>query len=73
MRKGLVGVMKKPVSNYDLQVDIGKKIFLEYDQDLLIRKFALQADEQWIFLTYLNTPCRISRADGRIEEQLEQL
>ena len=71
MRKGLVGVMKKPVSNYDLQVDIGKKIFLEYDQDLLIRKFALQADEQWIFLTYLNTPCRISRADGRIEEQLD--
>lgn len=36
----------------------------------MIREFALQVDEQWIYLTYLNTPCRIGRADGRIEEQL---
>ena len=57
--------------NYDKQVDIGRRIFMEYDQDLLIRKFALEADEQWIFLTYLNTPCRISRGDGRIEELVD--
>lgn len=57
--------------NYDLQVDIGRRIFLEYDQELLIRKFGLKADEQWIFLTYLNTPCRISRADGQIDELLD--
>ena len=57
--------------NYDKQVDIGRKIFMEYDQALLIRKFGLEADEQWIYLTYLNTPCRISRADGRIDELVE--
>lgn len=61
--------MKNTTDNYDKQVDIGRGIFLEYDQALLIRKFALKADENWIFLTYLNTPCRISRRDGRIEEQ----
>ena len=55
-------------SNYDLQVDIGRRIFLEYDQNLLIRKFSLRADESWIYLTYLNTPCRICRADGQIDE-----
>ena len=55
-------------SNYDLQVDIGKRIFLEYDQSTLIRKFNLTADEKWIYLAYLNTPCRISREDGHIEE-----
>lgn len=55
-------------SNYDLQVDIGKKLFLEYDQERMIRKFDLQADESWIRLTYLNTPCQICRADGHIEE-----
>ena len=58
-------------SNYDLQVDIGRRIFLEYDQDILIRKFALNADENWIYLTYMNTPCRISRANGQIDELTE--
>ena len=55
-------------SNYDLQVDMARTIFLSYDQEQMIRKFGLKADEAWICLDYLNTPCRISRADGRIEE-----
>lgn len=62
---------KEASSNYDLQVDVGRKIFLEYDQELLIRKFFLQADESWIYLTYLNTPCRIDRATGRIDEMAD--
>lgn len=63
--------MKKNIpSNYDLQVDIGRRIFMGYDQKLLIQKFSLDADPQWIYLTYLNTPCRISRTDGRIDELL---
>lgn len=56
------------LSNYDMQVDIGRRIFMEYDQELMIRKFTLEADGSWIFLRYLNTPCRISRTDGRVEE-----
>ena len=63
--------MTKPKSNYDLQVDIGKRIFLEYDQKLLIRKFHLEADERYLYLTYLNTPCRIARSGGGIEERIE--
>ena len=64
--------MKKNIpDNYDKQVDIGRRIFLEYDQQLLIRKFALEADDRWIYLTYLNTPCRIGRLDGQIDEMLE--
>ena len=57
-------------SNYDKQVDIARGIFLQYDQELLIRKFRLQADAHWIRLTYLNTPCRVSRSDGHVEEQV---
>ena len=60
--------MKQPVSNYDLQVDIAKRIFMEYDHQRLIRKFGLEADDSWIYLTYLNTLCRISRENGGIEE-----
>ena len=62
--------MDKAASNYDLQVDIGRKLFLGYDQNLLIRKFRLEADDNWIYLTYLHTPFRISRTDGAMEEQL---
>ena len=57
------------MDNYDLQVDIGKRIFLEYDQETVIRKFCLEADADWIYLTYLNIPCRISRHAGSIQEQ----
>lgn len=63
--------MNKSTSNYDLQVDIGKRIFLEYDQEQMIRKFHLDADDRYIYLSYLNTPCRISRTDGGIEESVE--
>ena len=63
--------MKQPVSNYDLQVDIAKRIFMEYDHQRLIRKFGLEADSSWIYLTYLNTPCRISRENGGIEEVID--
>ena len=56
------------MDNYDLQVDMAKRIFLEYDQELLIRKFCLEADESWLYLSYLNTPCRISRQTGAVEK-----
>lgn len=56
------------MDNYAIQVDMGKRIFLEYDQEEMIRKFPLQADEGRIYLDYLNTPCRIDRRTGSIEE-----
>lgn len=59
------------MDNYDLQVDIAKGIFLEHDQQQMIRKFRLEADDQYIYLTYLNTPCRISRHTGGVEECVE--
>lgn len=58
------------MDNYELQVDIGKRIFLQYDQQEMIRKFRLAADEQYIYLTYLNAPCRIHREKGSVEEQI---
>lgn len=61
---------KTSVSNYELQVDVGKRIFLEYDQECMIQKYALEADSRWIYLTYLNTPCRISRSSGTVEETI---
>lgn len=55
-------------SNYDLQVDLTRSLFLEYDQEQLISKFRLDADDAWIYLTYMNTPCRICRSSARVDE-----
>lgn len=60
------------ISNYDRQVDIGRRIFMEYDQDKIIRKYELLADEHWIYLDYLDTSYRISRENGKIEEQQKE-
>ena len=56
------------MDNYDLQVDMAKRIFLQHDQELLIRKFDLNADKQYLYLTYLNALYRIDRQTGAIEE-----
>jgi len=61
------------MDNYELQVDVGKKLFMDYDQQLLINKFHLDADDLYIYLTYFNTPCRISRHSGGIEEYTDAL
>lgn len=61
------------MDNYDLQVDVGKEIFLKYDQECMLRKFCLDADAQYIFLTYLNTPCRISRTTGGVESYIQNM
>lgn len=61
---------ESPTSNYDLQVDIAKGIFLGYDQGRMIRKFSLEADDQWIYLSYLHRPCRIHRITGVVEENI---
>lgn len=56
------------MDNYELQVDIAKKLFLQYDQAALTEKFGLQAEENYLHLTYLNTPCRLCRKTGAVEE-----
>lgn len=56
------------MDNYALQVDIAKGIFLKYDQQRIIRKFSLEADEDYIYITYLHTPCRICRRTGAVGE-----
>ena len=53
------------MDNYDLQVDIGKRIFLEYDQQRMIRKFGLDADGQYIYR------CHIKDDDFTVEPILD--
>ena len=60
---------ERMVSNYDRQVDIGREYFLKYDQEFLAEKFHLEMDEQYIYLTYIGTPCRIDRETAAVYEK----
>ena len=44
---------------------------VKYTHQRLIRKFGLKADDSCIYLTHLNTSCRISLETGGIEEFLD--
>ena len=56
-------------SNYDRQVDIGRKYFLQYDQEKLIKKYHLQADEKYLYISYLSQEYRIDRETAAIEQK----
>ena len=57
-------------SNYDKMVYDARDIFLEYDQEKLIKKYNLTADENNIEIEYLQTSYRICRKTARVDEKL---
>lgn len=60
-------------NNYYLQTLQAKQHFLSYDQSALIRKLALSADDQYLYVNILCKPYRIDRITGdlfRAEQQI---
>lgn len=53
--------------NYAVQVQQAKKRFLTYDQEMLIRKMCLEADEHYLYISMLSQPHRIGRDSGDLE------
>lgn len=53
-------------SNYEKQVYIARELFLNYDQQEMIKKFQLKSDENYLYLNMLDRFYRISRTDGSI-------
>lgn len=58
---------KEKMSNYDIQAEDARRLFLRHDQERIIKRYGLSADEMWLYLEYLHTPCRISRKSGSVE------
>lgn len=54
-------------SNYDLMRDKAKELFLEYDQEKMIRKFCLRHDSSYLYLSFAGRPYRVCRSTGRTE------
>lgn len=59
--------MPKQVSNYDVTQQQAAAMFLGYDQTEMIRKFALQHDEQYLYLPLVGRRHRIDREIGVVE------
>lgn len=53
--------------NYQIQVQQAQARFLTYDQDALICKMKLEADEDFLYLPMLSRKYRISRKTGRMD------
>lgn len=55
------------ISNYELTKHRTAKLFLDYDQEKMIRKFNLEHDEQYLYLVFFNRKYRIDRMTGLCE------
>ena len=55
-------------SNYDQVIENWRLKFLEMDQEALIRKFQLEADEEFLYIIYFSKRFRIDRKNGFITE-----
>lgn len=54
--------------NYKIQFQNAQKFFLTYDQETLIRKFRLKADEDYLYMTMYGSPYRLNRHNGSLEK-----
>lgn len=54
--------------NYKTQADQAKACFLTYDQEKLIRKLNIEADEAYLYAYLLGTKYRICRRTGNMEK-----
>ena len=56
------------ISNYDLQKQRAKELFLQWDSDAIARRFSLQQDAGFLYLPFFSIPLRIDRSNGDIAE-----
>ena len=55
--------------NYAIQAQQAKLRFLTYDQQVIIEKLQLRADETWLYIPMLGRLYRIGREDGNFQRQ----
>lgn len=54
-------------NNYELAARQAEKLFLNYDQEAVIRNFSLKSNETYIYLDFVAKPYRITRETGALE------
>lgn len=59
--------MEERVSNYEITKKRVQKDFLKYEQEKMIHKFALEADEKYLYINFICRSYRIHRKTGYLE------
>ena len=59
--------MKAAADNYEEMKNRMALSFLQHDSDAFIRKYALRADEAYLFLRFFSRDYRLSRRTGQVE------
>lgn len=54
-------------NNYEIAARQAEALFLNYDQEAVIRSFGLKADDDFIYLDFVSRPYRITRKTGALE------
>ena len=57
------------MANFDIMTNDGRKLFLTYDQEEMIRHYDLFSDKDWLYFWYLCRIYRIGRKDGYVYER----
>lgn len=60
------------MSNYETMKDRMSSHFLEYDQEKMIRKFALEHDEKYLYIFFVGRKYRINRITGGITWSVDE-
>ena len=55
------------MSNYDQMLALGQKLFLEWDQGEMIRRYHLESDENYLYLRFLGQRHCIDRKTAAVE------
>jgi len=62
--------MGRDKDNYAIQAEYAKGLFLKYDQEEIIRKLSLRADEDYLYLPFLDYEYRIHRKTASVEKRI---
>jgi len=58
--------VKERISNYEKMKNEMSGVFLQYDQEKMIRKFGLEHDDNSLYIFCLNRKYRIDRLTGQV-------
>lgn len=53
-------------SNYDMMAEQVRELFLQYDQQIMIDKFNLRYDAEYLYPVFLGTEYRLNRRNGKV-------
>lgn len=61
-------MQKNTPSNHEITKNNTKKLFLEYDQEKIIKKWNLPHDEDYLYINFVGKKYRVNRLSGDVEE-----